>query len=178
MGLLRLPINVGYTSDFPIIQYVDDTLLIMETCPVQLFTLKAILNTFADSTGLKVNYNKSSIYPINISEERLSHLVATFHCQAGSLPFTYLGLPLSMNKPTVKDCLPLVDKVERGLVNTSLWLTQGANLQMINSVLSSLTTLYLCSIKLHITILNQIDKYRRHCLRRGGINAKKPPLAA
>jgi hypothetical protein len=111
---------VGYTSDFPIIQYVDDTLLIMEAYPVQPFALKAILNTFADSTGLKVNYSKSSLYPINISEERLNHLAATFHCKASSLPFTYLGLPLSMNKPTVQDCLPMVDRVERRLVNTSL----------------------------------------------------------
>jgi hypothetical protein len=84
MGLLRLPIEVGYTSNFLIIQYADDTLLIMEACPLQLFTLKAILNTFADSTGLKVNYCKSSLYPINISEERLLHLAATFHCNASS----------------------------------------------------------------------------------------------
>jgi hypothetical protein len=33
MGLLRLPINIGYIYDFLIIQYVDDTLLIMEACP-------------------------------------------------------------------------------------------------------------------------------------------------
>jgi hypothetical protein len=33
MGLLRFPLNVGYTSIFPIIQYADDTLLIMEACP-------------------------------------------------------------------------------------------------------------------------------------------------
>jgi hypothetical protein len=61
MGLLILPILVGYSLDFPIAQYVDDTLLIMEACPQQLLVLKAILNTFADSTGLKVNYAKSSI---------------------------------------------------------------------------------------------------------------------
>jgi hypothetical protein len=29
----RLPINVGYTFDFPIIQYENDTLMIMEACP-------------------------------------------------------------------------------------------------------------------------------------------------
>jgi hypothetical protein len=30
-----------------------------------------------------------------------------------------------------------------------------------------------------ITILNQIDKYRRHCLWRGSdVNARKPPLVA
>jgi retron-type reverse transcriptase len=32
-GILRLPLHVGYTTDFPIIQYVDDTLLIMKACP-------------------------------------------------------------------------------------------------------------------------------------------------
>jgi hypothetical protein len=33
VGILKLPIRVGYTDDFPIIQYADDTLLIMEACP-------------------------------------------------------------------------------------------------------------------------------------------------
>jgi hypothetical protein len=32
-GILKLPIKVGYIQDFPIIQYTDDTLLIMEACP-------------------------------------------------------------------------------------------------------------------------------------------------
>lgn len=50
-GLLNLPIQLGYTSEFPIIQHADDTLLIMEACPRQLFVLKAILNTFATSSG-------------------------------------------------------------------------------------------------------------------------------
>jgi hypothetical protein len=37
----------------------------------------------------------------------------------------------------------------------------------------------MCTIKLPAEIINQIDKYRRHCLWRGGdINAKKPPIAA
>jgi hypothetical protein len=151
----------------------------MEACPLQLFAPKALLNSFADSTGLRVNYSKSSIYPINVSQERLYHLAATFQCKSGSLPFTYLGLPMSMNKPTVQDCLPMVNRVERRLVSTSLLLSQGAKLQMVNSVLSSLTTFYLCSIKVPIAIIKQIDKYRRHCLWRwGDLNNKKPPMAA
>jgi hypothetical protein len=101
IGLLRLPIDARYSSDFPIIQHADDTLLIMEACSQQLFALRAMLNTFANSTGLKVNYAKFCIYPINISQERLSHLTTTFNCQVGCIPFTYLGLPLSLNKPIV-----------------------------------------------------------------------------
>jgi hypothetical protein len=67
---------------------------------------------------LKVNYVKSHIVPINVSQEKLNHLVATFQCQVGVLPFTYLGLPLSIYKPTVQECLPLAHRVERRLINT------------------------------------------------------------
>jgi hypothetical protein len=124
-GLLRLPIEVGYTIDFSIIQYADDTLLIMGASSQQLFALKALLNIFADSTGLKVNYAKSSIIPINVTPEKMQHLAATFHCHVGELLFTYLGLPLSHKKPLARDCLSLVTRVERRLVCTSIFLSQG-----------------------------------------------------
>jgi hypothetical protein len=177
MCLLRLPLNVGYSTDFPIIQYVGDTLLIMEACSHQLLVLKALLNTFVNSTGLKVNYSKSSMVPVNLSHEQLVQLAATFNCV--SLPFTYLGLPLSNSKPTIKECLSLVHRVERRLLSTSMFLTQGGKLLMVNSVLSSLPTFYMCTIKVPVDILNQIDKYRRYCLWRGGdVNDKKPPMAA
>jgi hypothetical protein len=136
----------------------------MEACPQQLFALRAILNTFVDSTRHKVNYSKSCLYPTNLSQERLDHLAATFNCQMGCMPFTYLGLPLSMNKPTMQECLPLVHRMERRLLSTSNFLTQRGKLQMVNFVLSSLATFYMCSIKVPITILKQVDKYRRHCL--------------
>jgi hypothetical protein len=84
------------------------------------------------------------------------------------MPFTYLGIPLSLNKPIVQDCMPLVHRVEIRLISTPNFLTQGGKLQMVNSVLSSLATFYMCPIKVPISILNQIDKYRRHCLWRGG----------
>ena len=76
-GLLNLPIPLQYTNDFPILQYADDTLIFMEGCARQLFVMKALLNTFADSTGLKVNFSKSMLVPINLSEERLQHLAVT-----------------------------------------------------------------------------------------------------
>jgi hypothetical protein len=45
MNLLKLLFDRS-GHDFPIVQYADDTLLIMESCPRQLFFLKAILNYF------------------------------------------------------------------------------------------------------------------------------------
>jgi hypothetical protein len=60
-----------------------------------------------------------------------------------------------------------------------MFLTQGGKMLMVNLVLSSLPTFFMSAIKVPIEILNQIDRYRQHCLWRGeDLNAKKPPLAA
>jgi hypothetical protein len=169
-------VGCGQDSIDEIIQYADDTILILEACPRQLFFLKAMLNSFADSTWLHVNYNKSNIYSINVSEQKIALLANTFHCKVGALPFTYLGLPLGLKKPNLEAFLPLIQKIERRLASTSIFLSQADRLQMVNAVFSSLPTYYMCTLKLPKTVIKQIDKLRRHCLRRGAdINAKKPP---
>jgi len=73
-GLLTLLVDLPFDQDFSILQYADDTLIFMQGDTRQLFFLKAILNSFAESTGLKVNYAKSMMVPINISEYKLNLL--------------------------------------------------------------------------------------------------------
>lgn len=84
-GHLTLPIPTRFTNDFPVIQYADDTLIVMEASETQLNTLQNILNSFALATGLKVNYSKSQMIPINLTQEKFDQLAQSF---------TYLGLPL------------------------------------------------------------------------------------
>jgi hypothetical protein len=98
-NLISRPIPCPPCPDFPVIQYADDTLIVMKEDASQLLCSKAILQSFASSTGLKVNYQKSSMMPINMSPERLAHFAATLNFRIGSLPFTYLGLPLSIKNP-------------------------------------------------------------------------------
>lgn len=121
-----------------VVQYADDTLIILQGEARQLQFLKSVLNTFYASTGLKINCNKSMMVPINISKERFQHLANTFGCAKGTLPFTYLGLPLGTTKPRVEDFLPLVNKCERRLASVSTFLTQAGRLELVNSVFSSL----------------------------------------
>jgi hypothetical protein len=45
----------------------------------------------------------------------LANLANTFGCDIGSLPFTYLGLPLGTSRPTIQDLTPIVDQSERRL---------------------------------------------------------------
>jgi hypothetical protein len=81
----------------------------MQACPTQLLALKDLLHTFASATGLQVNYSKSCLLLINIDEQRLAFLANTFGCAVGTLPFTYLGLPVGTTKPMIQDMSPLVD---------------------------------------------------------------------
>jgi hypothetical protein len=179
LGILRLPIPMLYCRDFPIIQYADDTLIVLEGDAQQLFFLKAILNSFTESTGLKVNYGKSFMVPINLSEDRFNVLVNTFGCAKGAFPFTYLGLPLNTTRPKMEEFLPLVSKCERRLVSTSSLLSQAGKLEITNAVLSALPTFHLCSLSIPKGTIKLIDKFRKHCLWRGSdINSKKPPKAA
>jgi hypothetical protein len=166
MNLLQLPLPDNCEQDFPIVQYADDTLLIMEACLKQLFFLKAILNSFATSTGLRVNYNKSNMYPINVNPEKMEILSRTLNCQIGATPFTYLGLPL-------------IQRIEKRLSCSSNFLSQARRLELVNSVFSALPTLFMCTLKIPKSIIKQIDIYRKHCLWRGNdTSSKKSPLVA
>jgi len=73
LGLLTLPLSLHHNQDFPILQYADDTLIFMQGSSTQFIFQKALLNTFAESTGLRVNYTKSMMVSVNVSQSRLSH---------------------------------------------------------------------------------------------------------
>ena len=106
----------------------------------QLVFLKALLHSFAESTGLKVNYSKSHMYPINVSNERMAHLASTFGCDIGTMPFTYLGLPMGTTKPRIEDFTPMMDRVERRLSVCLTWLSYSGRLEMVNSAITPITT--------------------------------------
>lgn len=167
MGLLRLPLAQHCGQDHPVIQYDDGRILVMEACPEQLFFLKAILNPFAESTRLHANYRKSNIYPINMPAEKMIILAKTFKCNIGTLLFTYLGLPMGMTKPNLSSFVPLIQKIEKRLSSTSMFLSLVGRLQMVNSVFSSLPTYSLCTLIISKAIIAQIDKYKKHYLQRG-----------
>ena len=106
-------------------------------------------------------------------------LAATFGCQLGTLPFTYLGLPLGTMKPKVDDFMPLMEKTEKRFTSTSAFLTQAGRLQLVNSVISSMPTYAMCSLKIPIAVLDFINRARKHCLWRGSyVNAKNKSLVA
>lgn len=127
-----------------------------------LFNLKGLLRTFSDSTRLHVNFTKSFLVSINMSNERATHLANTFGCQVGNMPFTYLGLPLGTTRPTISDFAPLVCRVERRLSGISRFLSYSGRLILVNSVFSALPTFYMCCLKLLHKPSIKLTKSERH----------------
>jgi hypothetical protein len=156
-----------------LIQYADDTVLVMQADARQLYFLKGLLNSFSNSTGLKVNFSKSHMLPINVSQERMEILSNTFGCQIGTFPFTYLGLPMGTTKPRVEDYTPLMDKIERRLSACSSLLSYSGRLEMVQSVITSTVTYAMCTLKLPKGVINNIDRARKQCLWRGPDRNKK-----
>ena len=68
-GSLSIPAP-QFATNFPVIQYADDTLLIMKADATELLHLKNLLGKFVTSTGLQVNFHKPMILPINVPMTR------------------------------------------------------------------------------------------------------------
>jgi hypothetical protein len=176
---LHRPLPLQCSSDFPIVQYADDTLVIMQADVQQFMYLQELLQCFGATTRLKVNYEKSNLLPINIPESAVSIYTSALNCQLDNLPFIYLGLPLSISKPRKEHFMPLVRCIQRRLPSCTMYLNYGSKLRLVNSVLSSLPIFCMSTLKLYRWVLDECNKYQRHCLwRNKDLDNKSLPLSS
>ena len=104
-GLLR-----GFRADgrrdggvcVPHLLFADDMILFCDADEEQILHVRMLLLCFQVVTGLKVNSLKSEMVPIG-EVPNVHVLDDILGCRIGSLPMTYLGMPLgaSYKSPTV-----------------------------------------------------------------------------
>jgi hypothetical protein len=131
---------------------------------VQLHNLKDVLQKFTRSTGLRINYHKSSMVPINISQERCQELASAFGCKVEALPFTYLGLPLGSTKPKVDDLMPMICRVDKKLAGIANMLAYSSRLVTIKAVITAIPNHAMCAMKVPFTCLDHVDGAARNFL--------------
>lgn len=161
---LKLPFPCPNQKDYPVIQYADDTIMLLPACCDQASLVKNILTDYATSIGLKINFHKSTLVPINYDTITSQNIAQIFGCAIGKMPFTYLGLPMGTSKPNVQDLMPLVCSVERRLSTTLSMISYGGKLSLLNSVITSLIIFALCTLKLPPKIIELLDRIRRKSL--------------
>jgi hypothetical protein len=152
------------------LQYADDTICVGEASIDNLWTLKAILRGFEMVSGLKVNFWKSSLMGINVSQEFMS-LVSTFlNCKIGVVPFKYLGLPVGANPRWMVTWEPLLEALRKRL---STWgnkyVSLGGRIVLLNSVLNAIPIFYLSFLKVLVLVWKKIRRIQREFLWRCNI---------
>nr|CAD1841683.1 unnamed protein product [Ananas comosus var. bracteatus] len=144
------------------LHFADDVLLFFDGSIRSATIIKSILDAFSECSGLKINFNKSTLTPINIADEQAAGISTIFNCPLQPFPLSYLGLPLSPKNLRRADYLPLIENIDKRLAGWKCAsLSRGGRLILLNSVLSSLPT-YFCSVfALPSWVINEIDKIRR-----------------
>ncbi|XP_071714226.1 uncharacterized protein [Rutidosis leptorrhynchoides] len=121
------------------LQYADDTIFFGEWSILNLRNLFKLLKCFELSSGLKVNYLKSTLYGVGIEEAEINKMASLFGCKSSSFPFTYLGLPVGGKMNKLESWNPVLDKFSKILSDwKARTVSYGGCLTLVKSVLNSL----------------------------------------
>ena len=80
------------------LQYADDTILFLDNNLEHARNLKTVLSWFEQVSGMRINYEKSELIPINLDEDELHPFFDCLGCSQGKFPIKYLGIPLHYEK--------------------------------------------------------------------------------
>jgi hypothetical protein len=134
-GLVSHLIPGGVTH----LQYADDTMILVEPSTLGVANLKVLLLCFENMSGLKINFTKSEAVVTGVTEEEKLRVANSLNCKLGSLPMSYLGLPVSDKSLSVADWYFLTEKVGHRVDPwQGLYLASAGRLELTNSCLSSL----------------------------------------
>nr|GEV08814.1 RNA-directed DNA polymerase, eukaryota, reverse transcriptase zinc-binding domain protein [Tanacetum cinerariifolium] len=130
------------------LQFTDDALIIGDWSRTNAKNLSRILKCFHLASDLKVNFNKSKLYEVGVTNSELSSMASTIGCLASQFPFIYLGLPIGAKMSRCHNWKPLVDRFHKRL---SKWksksLSFGGRLTLVRSILGSLGVYYFSNFK-------------------------------
>jgi hypothetical protein len=121
------------------IQYVDDTVIMIDGSDRSVINLKLILYCFEWLTGLKINFHESEVYVFGAQQREKERLANMLNCVLGELPLKYLGVPVSDRHLNMGAFSPILQKMLKRL---DPWrgkhLTSGGRQILTNTCLSSI----------------------------------------
>ncbi|XP_058751317.1 uncharacterized protein LOC131624383 [Vicia villosa] len=165
---------VGKDCVVNLLQYVDDTLLLGQGNWRQVWAFKAVLRGFEVTSGLGVNFHKSRLIGINLSEHFIGAAANFLTCKIEKSSFSFLGLPIGCNPRRIDTWKPLIGKLKARLDNwKSRFLSFGGRITLIKSILSSLFIFLLSFYKAPVSIYKEIRRIQANFLWGDKVSKKK-----
>lgn len=147
------------------LQYADDILLFCPPKMAFLQNIKKALILFHLASGLKVNFHKSSLMGLNVTDVWIDCAAKNLYCKKGSIPFNYLGLPIGGNSSRLSFWDPIIERMENKL---SVWrgklMSIGGRLTLIKSSLSNLPLYFMSLFPIPQSIILRIIRIQRQFL--------------
>ena len=153
--------------------FADDTMVFCEASLEQMVFLSWILMWFEAISGLKINLDKSEIFPVGRVEN-----VEDLTFELGwALPSSYLRLPLGVAHKLVVVWDGVEERFRKRL---AMWkrqfISKGGRITLIRSTLSSMPIYLMSLVRLPRVVRLRLEKIQRDFIWGGGGLEKKPYL--
>jgi len=159
IGILE-GVGVGLKNvEVKLLQFADDTLFFCQPRLQCVLTVKAILRSFEIVSRLKVNFHKSHVGAIALSEVDLVVFSNCLNSGCMVFPFKYLSMSIGGNPRRVEFWKPIIEKIK---VRLPTWkgktLSMAGRICVIKFVLTALSLFYFSFFKAPSFMFNMIRK--------------------
>lgn len=123
---------------------------------------------------MRVNFHKSEIVAMNLSEELAHDIFHLFAFPLGSFPIKYLGVPAHYNNLRREDIQPLVDKLLRRIAGwRGKLLSYAAKVVLIRACLTSIPIYLTSFIKFPKWAIKMLNTHLANCLWNDSADSNK-----
>lgn len=171
--MLQKSVELGWIGGFRLgesgikvghLQFAEDTLVFLDESRDQVNALRYLLLLFEISSGLRINFSKTSMFGI-AGATNISGLAEMMGCRSELMPTTYLGLPLgqaannnAMWDPIIENCIARLPNWIRSS------LTKAGKLTLVKSVLSSVPIYMFSLFAAPMKVIKALEKVIRDFL--------------
>ncbi|CAN0837506.1 LINE-1 retrotransposable element ORF2 protein [Linum grandiflorum] len=138
--------------------FADDLLVFTKASRESVVMLKNVLEEFRRCSGLCYNPEKTEMFLAGVTEAEKDDIVAASGFAKGSLPFRYLGVPLTAGKLKKHDCRGLLEKITSRISDwKSRLLSYAGRLQLLESVIGGILQYWMSIFLLPKSLLVEIE---------------------